>query len=281
MTDPLPLDDLLPRLRTRAQDPERRTSSRPSQLMAGMRTMDLGGLLTMGRSLADQLRGVVAANQQGRVDPAGLETAHGIERAMNTPAPSVLPGPAHEAWLATIEGRLGVALPPALRRVYLEVADGGFGPGEGLLPLAHVASQYEELRSPGMMPDGRSWPVGLLPLVSMDPGWDCVEASTGRLVAFDPEELDERVSDRRWAAAFRELHPSVEAWLTDWVGSKTQEEVMAAQRAHMRANAAYIHIRNLQASSPEQLAQFGLTDGWEARMAEGMGAAWPPPDDQD
>ena len=281
MTDPLPLDVLLPRLRARAADPDRRTSSRPSQLMAGIRTMDLGGLLTMGRSLADQLRGVVAANQEGRVDPAGLAAANGVARAMTTPAPSVLPGPADGAWLAQIEARLGVPLPPTLRRVYAEVADGGFGPGEGLLPLAGVAGRYEELRSPGMMPRGRSWPEGLLPLVSMDPGWDCVEAATGLIIAWDPEDLSERSSEAVFARSFREIHPSVEAWLTDWVGSKTQEEVMAAQRASMQANAAYIHIRNLQSSSPEQLAQLGLTDGWEARMAAGMGAPWPPPDNGD
>jgi hypothetical protein len=281
VTDALPLDQLLPRLRARAADADRRTSSRPSELMAGVRTLDLGGLLTMGRSLADQLRGVVAANQEGRVDQAGLEAAMGLERAMTTAAPSVLPGPADEAWLAQVEARLGVPLPPALRRVYAEVADGGFGPGEGLLPLAHLADKYEELRSPGMMPRGRAWPEGLLPLVSMDPGWDCVEAATGRVIAWDPEDLSERSSEAVFARSFREIHPSVEAWLTDWVGSKTQEEVMAAQRASMQANAAYIHIRNLQSSTPEQLAQFGLTDGWEARMAAGMGAPWPPPHDVD
>ena len=207
MTDALPLDELLPRLRARAADPDRRTSSRPSQLMAGVRTMDLGGLLTMGRSLADQLRGVVAANQEGRVDQSGLEAAMGIERAMTTAAPSVLPGPADEAWLAKVEARLGVPLPPALRRVYAEVADGGFGPGEGLLPLAHLADKYEELRSPGMMPRGRSWPDGLLPLVSMDPGWDCVEAATGRVIAWDPEDLSERSSEAVFARSFREIHP--------------------------------------------------------------------------
>jgi len=48
MTEPLPLDELLPRLRERASDPARRTSSRPSQMMAGVRSMDLGGLLAMG-----------------------------------------------------------------------------------------------------------------------------------------------------------------------------------------------------------------------------------------
>jgi len=37
----------------------------------------------------------------------------------------------------------------------------------------------------------------------------------------------------------------------------------------------------LMAGSSEQLAHFGLTDGWDVRMAEGMGAPWPPPRDED
>jgi hypothetical protein len=277
MTEPLDLDDLLPRLRDRAADPERRTSSRPSQLGAQMRSLDLGGLLSMGSSLADQLRGVVAANQAGTIDPPGTAAALDLERRMTTPAASVLPAPADEAAIAAAEARIGARLPPALRRAYGEVADGGFGPGEGLLPISLVVRQLDELRSPGMMPDGRAWPTGLIPLVSMDPGWDCVEASTGRVIAWDPEDLDERVSDRTWAAAFREIQPSVEAWLTDWVGSRTQAEVREIEMRSMRENGAYIHIRNLQAMSPEQLAGFGLQPGWEAEMAEGMGVPWPPP----
>jgi hypothetical protein len=277
MTEPLPLDELLPRLRDRAADPERRTSSRPSQLMAGIRTMDLGGLLTMGRSLASQLRGVVAANQAGTVDPAGHAAALEIERQMTTPAALVLPGPADDATVAAAEARLGIRLPHALRRIYGEVADGGFGPGEGILPLSQVVGQYEELRSPGMMPEDRSWPEGLLPLVSMDPGWDCVEASSGRVIAWDPEELDERVTDREWARAFREIHPTVEAWLTDWVGSKTQQELHEVQMRSMRESGAYTHIRSLQSMSPEQLESYGLTPGWEAEMAANMGVPWPPP----
>ena len=151
------------------------------------------------------------------------------------------------------------------------------GPGKGCSPLSLVVRQLDELRSPGMMPEGRTWPDGLIPLVSMDPGWDCVEASTGRVIAWDPEELDERVSDRTWAAAFREIQPSVEAWLTDWVGSRTQAEVREIEMRTMREDGAYIHIRNLQAMSPEQLAGFGLGPGWEAEMAESMGVPWPPP----
>ena len=277
MTEPLHLDELLPRLRDRAADPDRRTSSRPSQLGAQVRSLDLGGLLSMGRSLADQLRGVVAANQAGTIDPAGTEAAFDIERLMSTPAGSVLPAPADEATIAAAEARMGVRLPPGLRRVYAEVADGGFGPGEGLLPVSLVVRQLDELRAPGMMPVGRAWPDGLLPLVSMDPGWDCVDASTGRVIAWDPEDLDERVSDATWARAFREIQPSVEAWLTDWVGSRTQAEVREIEMRAMRDNGAYVHIRTLQAMPPEQLAGFGLAPGWEAEMAETMGVPWPPP----
>jgi hypothetical protein len=277
MTEPLAIEELLPRLRDRAADPARRTSSRPSEMMAGIRTLDLGGLLSMGRSLASQLRGVVAANQAGTVDPAGHAAAAEIERQMSAPVATVLPGTADDAAIAAAETQLGVRLPPALRRTYGEVADGGFGPGEGILPLTEVVRQYRELRSPGMMPEDRSWPDGLLPLVSMDPGWDCVEASTGRVIAWDPEELDERVTDREWARAFREIHPSVEAWLTDWVGSKTQEELHEIQMRTMRESGAYIHIRNLQGMSPDQLASVGLKPGWEAEMAANMGVPWPPP----
>ena len=279
MTETLPLDELLPRLRERVADPERRTSSRPSELVAGVRTLDLGGLLSMGQSIAGQLRAVVDANRDGRIDPAGDATAREIERQLDTPAPSVVPGPADEAWITQVERRLAMDLPPALRRVYAEVADGGFGPGEGILPLVEVVARYDELRAPGMLPDGRSWPDGLLPLVSMDPGWDCVDAGTGRVIAWDPEDLDERVSDRRWSAAFRVIHPTVEAWLTDWVGSRTAAEVREIELASMRRTGAWTHIRSLQAMTDEQRASFGLGQGWEAEMAARMGVPWPPPDE--
>jgi hypothetical protein len=111
----------------------------------------------------------------------------------------------------------------------------------------------------------------------MDPGWDCVDAATGRVIAWDPEDLEERVSDRTWAASFREIHGSVEAWLTDWVGSRTLAEIHALEMDTMRLTGAYTHIRSLQAMTPEQRASFGLGDGWEAEMAATMGVPWPPP----
>jgi hypothetical protein len=282
MTQALPLDELIVRLSARAVDPERRTSTRPSELTAGVRTLDLGGLLSMGRSLSDSLRGVVAANRAGHVDAAASARAKALETAMATPAASVLPGPADDAWIASAERALGVRLPSALRRVYAEVADGGFGPGEGVLPLSAVVAQYEELRSPGMMPDGRTWPVGLLPLVSMDPGWDCVDAASGAVIAWDPEDLAERSSQAVFARSFREIFPSVEAWLTDWVTSKTQAEAQAEMMAHVMSSEYQVNqAREARAAigrmSPEERRKMGLPDvGWERVVWGGLG--WDEPE---
>jgi hypothetical protein len=282
MTQALPLDELVVRLRARALDPERRTSTRPSELMAGVRTLDLGGLLTMGRSLSDSLRGVVAANRTGHVDPAASAQAKALESAMTTPAATVLPGPADEAWIALTERALGVRLPSALRRVYAEVADGGFGPGEGLLPLSAVVAQYEELQSPGMMPHGRTWPAGLLPLVSMDPGWDCVDCAAGAVVAWDPDGLSERSSQAVFARSFREIFPTVEAWLTDWLTSKTQAEAQAEMMAHVMSNDYQVNqAREARAAigrmSPEERRKMGLPEvGWERVVWGGLG--WDEPE---
>lgn len=43
--------------------------------------------------------------------------------------------PATPSEIASAEAALGFALPPLLRRLYGEVADGGFGPGYGLFPV--------------------------------------------------------------------------------------------------------------------------------------------------
>jgi hypothetical protein len=277
MTDALDIDTLIDRLRARAADPERRTSSPPSRFVAEVRTMGLGGLLQMGRSLASELGRVVAANQEGRVDEAGSTRARGLERDMSTPAPMVLPAPADAASIAAAESALGVPLPLVLRRVYAEVADGGFGPGEGILPLADVVLAWSVLRELGSMPRGRAWPDGFLPLVEMSPGFDCVDAATGRIVAWDPEELTERSSEERFRRSFRELFPSVEAWLSEWLGSKTQAEQQAELTAHYLSDEAQVQqAREARAMigrmTPEERAKMGLPEvGWERVVWGGLG----------
>ena len=53
---------------------------------------------------------------------------------MLDPLPALVPATAEAVREA--EGLVGLPLPPLLRRLYLEVADGGFGPYYGLLGLA-------------------------------------------------------------------------------------------------------------------------------------------------
>lgn len=65
---------------------------------------------------------------------------------------------------------IGLAFPALLRRLYTEVSNGGFGPGDGVLPVdvgqwhEHIAEAYEH----GPDPTGRV-PAGVVPLYD----WGC------------------------------------------------------------------------------------------------------------
>jgi hypothetical protein len=277
------LDALIPRLRERAADPERRTYVRETQFSRQMTSMDLGGMLSLGRTLGGLLQQSVNAQREGVIDPEAVAMADDIQRRMETPVDDGLPAPADDATVEAVEAVLRLTLPVGMRRVWTEVADGGFGPGFGLLPLARVVKEYGTLRSSGMMPRGRAWPDGLLPVVSQDPGWDCIEASTGRVVGWDPEDLSERSSEARFQASFSEVAPSVEAWLDEWLRSRTQAEEREAMMAEFtspdyqvqQAREARAAIR---AMSLEERREMGLPDeGWEEIVWGGIG--WPPDDD--
>ena len=280
MTTTPPLDDLIPRLRARAADPARRTYARENQFSRSIRGMDLGGMMALGRGLGAMLKSVVAANQEGRVDPAGLAMGVELERQMTTPVDDGLPDPADDATIEAVEAVLRLTLPTAMRRVYAEVADGGFGPGFGLLPLASVVKEYGTLRSPGMMPRGREWPAGLLPVVSQDPGWDCIEAATGRVVAWDPEELSERSSEARFRESFSDVAPSMEAWLAEWLDSPTDDEQREAMMADLMSPESQARqAREARAAigrmTLEERRAMGLPDeGWEEVVWGGIG--WDP-----
>ena len=279
---PPSLDALIPRLRERAADPERRTYVRETQFGRTMTSMDLGGMLSLGRTLTGFLQAGARTRRTGELDPEAIAMADDIQRQMETPVDDGLPAPADDATVEAVEAVLRLTLPVAMRRVWTEVADGGFGPGFGLLPLARVVKEYGTLRSPGMMPRGREWPAGLLPVLSQDPGWDCIEASTGRVIGWDPEELSERSSEARFQASFQEVAPSVEAWLDEWLGSRThaeeRDEMMARFQSSdyqaKQANEARDAIRKM---SLEERRAMGLPDeGWEAVVWGGIG--WPPDD---
>src|SRR6266849_9811607 len=84
--------------------------------------------------------------------------------------------PVTPADLLRAETLLGFALPPFLKRVYLEVGNGGFGPGYGLAPLFTPALFPEEevyfqpsLVHTTLWYRGEDWPETLLYLCT----WGC------------------------------------------------------------------------------------------------------------
>ena len=119
------LDQLITDLKARAADPQRRADVIVDAFSASVRTMDFGGLLGAGRSMAgslDHLLGEIRST--GMPSAQSRSTADAVGMAMGTPAPSTLPVPAAPATVEAADLVLGGRLPDALRRAYLEVADG-------------------------------------------------------------------------------------------------------------------------------------------------------------
>jgi hypothetical protein len=243
------VDRLIAQLQERAADPARRTEYQPSRFEAGIQSLSLGGLFSLGASLADSLRRVVASNQAGQMpDPEVLATAQGLERDMTTPAPAGALGRATPANVAAAEAALGLRFPSFLARLYGEVGDGGFGPGSGLLTLDRLVRETLELRRGEVLPRNRTWPASLIPIVDRDPGWFAVDTATGTVIEWDPEDLAERSSEARFQRSFTEVAPSIDAWFAKWVKRMDARERKPSEEERWARMAA-------RAQTPEGIAR--------------------------
>ncbi|MGH4035246.1 SMI1/KNR4 family protein [Actinomycetota bacterium Odt1-20B] len=137
-----------------------------------------------------------------------------------------LPAPATREAITEAEQVIGFPLPSLLHRLYLDVANGGFGPNEGILGVRGGASQGDwedlaEIYQHGPDPSGRI-PVGLVPVYD----WGCAIWS---LVDFrDP-------AGPMWCNDQGELWPQG-LNLTEWLsaaltGSLTLDTLLATQPA--------------------------------------------------
>ena len=123
--------ELIEPIRARVADPDRRLDARPSEFFASVKGMSLGSLFRAGRAAAaDAIRAA-----RGDLDEELIGKAEGYRTAMNRPAERPFPPPATPEALDAAEARMGAALPPLLRRLYGEVANGGFGPGSGIIGI--------------------------------------------------------------------------------------------------------------------------------------------------
>ncbi len=150
-----------------------------------------------------------------------------IQTAYRDPAgfPASAPSPvATGAGITADEQRLGFAIPPLLKRLYLEVGNGGWGPGYGLLGLTggmrddtgRTAVEDYLLRTSGPDPDEPDWrwPEGLLPICH----WGCAIYSCvdcfqqhSPMILFDPNADKPSLAD-----AFFPEQLKFEEWIGLW-----------------------------------------------------------------
>ncbi len=128
--------------------------------------------------------------------------------------------------VADAERSLGLPLPSLLVAIYTRIANGGFGPGYGLIGLPGGATDdrgldtvnlYLDLCLPAEGDPHWSWPRHLLPVGHLGCGmYACVDCSTvdGAVVWFEPNP---HADGEPWDDAFIPLAPSLAVWLENWL----------------------------------------------------------------
>jgi hypothetical protein len=125
--------------------------------------------------------------------------------------------PAAQEVIARAEAHIGFQFPPLLRRLYLEVGNGGFGPGYGLFGVegghpAGVAKDEQTIDALylTLRGDPEWWPEKLLPICDWGCAiWSCLDCRTDDGPVVHVEGASEGDC---WAASLT-LGPWLEAWL--------------------------------------------------------------------
>jgi hypothetical protein len=116
---------------------------------------------------------------------------------------------------------IGVELPPLLVRLYTEVADGGFGPGDGAVPIAQLVELWESYSQELVeAEDLEPWPDAVVPFCNLDQTLlACVDCSSpvGPIIGFEFDDLDPDGGEGALEAALSPMAPSLADWLTDWL----------------------------------------------------------------
>jgi hypothetical protein len=111
-----------------------------------------------------------------------------------SPPLSAIPNPITSSELAEEESRLGYVFPPLLRQLYLQVGNGGFGPGNGLLSVRQIspkvdqtiATLYHQLHG-ARIKRGAMWQDGLVPFAEWgDFILSCVDLSADGMIEDPP-----------------------------------------------------------------------------------------------
>ena len=232
----------LQRIAGRAGDVERRTYSSGVEFNA--QPVDFG-------RLTDDLRQHGAPGAQGLLGAfgkvAGMFGSLGggvvamgpdgpVRFGGKPPSRQLAPPPGAEA-LARAETKIGRSLPDDLRDLY-SIADGGFGPGGGLFPLAELVSRYVEMTREPFGPLDQDWPANFLPIFEEDPVLLCLDLDTGAMAAWDPEEIEDEENEEDWQRSFKKEHPDLASLMEKWLGAPTEEEELAGMMHEAKSKAA-------------------------------------------
>ena len=195
----------------------------------------------------------------------GREATYRFGGAYPPPAPATLAGPPGEAALAEAEQRLDRSLPTELRQLY-QIGDGGFGPGEGLFPLAELVERYTECVREPIGPGGQRWPANLIPLFDQSPQLLCLDADTGRMICWDPEMIEDVEEGEDWDQSFVPEADSLAAVMEAWLASPTMTEQMDEAR-QQPFTVPQATIDFYAAMSPQERAEYGFEgEDWEEQL---------------
>lgn len=257
--------ELLERVRARAMDPERRTylagaeaGSAPVGLQDLQDELDrnAGGVppqaaAGLGRLLAGLGRLAPVAGLPGL---NAARTPGGGMVMMSRGAGGRLGAPASEAALDGAERDLGLRLPEPLRQL-LRIADGGFGPGSGLLRIADVVARYRRLTATPQGPGGEPWPARLLPIWQADDEIGCLDLESGAVTTYDPSRMQD-IHGGYWRRSFATAHASLAELLEEWLRSPTFSEQAARHERRSRA----LHERRERARHHDEDGATGDSD---------------------
>lgn len=255
------------------------------EYLEGMNTPFAGMISNMVAGDGSQAKGLFGAlgrmlgGQSMFMSMGGQTVSLGAKRKARAAPP-----PATEADVAAAEQKLGFALPQPLRALYLEVANGGIGPGDGLYSLKQLVAKWREMTDEPIGPRGQKWPKNLLPIEGDRWDFTCIDRDSGKLFIFDIEEIDHG----GWKKCFQETSDSLDAWLGEWLAKPTAAE-QAARRAE-RPEPKQLTDEDFKAweedhpefaeyqrrvkaftMTPEERAAIGLPEkDWESKVFEGL-----------
>lgn len=265
MTD---LDKVIERLRERLEDRLRRTDLEISGAQYFLRTASAEKIRTARKERADRMEAITQAYLRGEATSDQLRRETLAASAKTTmPTEWLDPEPAPLTKLQEAEQGLGFELPESLKAIYMQVGDGGFGPGYGLLPIHLIVDEYVRARDHSAL-----WPEMMLPITDTEAEQYCIRSPRGEVWRFDFEKLDE--DDGNLPDCFLPVADSIAEWLEGWLNHDPEAERAEVDRlvaAHGTPRWFEAWVVRVRALTPEQREKLSLPgDDWEENARAGL-----------